>query len=419
MSSRARAERDQAVEQPPAGAVAETRDGRRGGDGVVGEQRLDGARLPLGAQFWRGVREPGRPARQVLGQVEGGERRPCISERHELPQPASPGRGRRPSPAARRANSSLARSGSGVGQPRFLASAASAQKIASGSASGRSADHRFGGRGRDDRGRPAAPARLPERGGELRRLFRVERRLQVGRDGGEALGAERIAGTREDAEGGIDPSRRPEILPGPREGDRVAQRRLVLAPVEQVLRHRGGAFQRQAAAPDAGPRRVGFGDGIERGKRRAGEKQRLGLGILAKRPARARPGGRARQFQRGGLGANHRRNRSRRRRLWPPCGRRKRPTCRPNSMSDNVVLSDAYHSNRTRKCYQNAQNRNMSGGTNIRIKSRFTTARRDASVCVQMLRGWRGLALNPSCEIEWTSTPRRPAERRGFGAPFA
>ena len=40
-----------------------TRDRRRGGDGVVGEQRLDGARLPLGAQFWRGVREPGRAAR--------------------------------------------------------------------------------------------------------------------------------------------------------------------------------------------------------------------------------------------------------------------------------------------------------------------------------------------------------------------
>ena len=79
MSSRARAKRDQALEQAPAGAVAETRDGRRGGDGVVGEQRLDGARLPLGAQFWRGVREPGRAARQVLGQVEGGERRARVS----------------------------------------------------------------------------------------------------------------------------------------------------------------------------------------------------------------------------------------------------------------------------------------------------------------------------------------------------
>src|SRR5208337_4843666 len=46
-----RAKRDQAVEQPPPGAIAETRDGRGGGDGVVGEQRLDGARLPP----WRAV----------------------------------------------------------------------------------------------------------------------------------------------------------------------------------------------------------------------------------------------------------------------------------------------------------------------------------------------------------------------------
>src|SRR5208337_2186610 len=78
------AKRDQAVEQPPAGAVAQARDGRGGGDGVVGEQRLERARLPLGAQFWAHVREPGRPARQVLRQVEGGERRPGVGERNEL-----------------------------------------------------------------------------------------------------------------------------------------------------------------------------------------------------------------------------------------------------------------------------------------------------------------------------------------------
>ena len=65
-------------------------------------------------------------------------------------------------------------------------------------------------------------------------------------------------GNREDAERGIDPSRRPELLAGLGEGDRVAQRRLVLAPVEQVLRHRGGALQGEPAAPDAGPWRVGF-----------------------------------------------------------------------------------------------------------------------------------------------------------------
>jgi hypothetical protein len=73
-------------------------------------------------------------------------------------------------------------------------------------------------------------------------------------------------------------------------------------------------------APDAGPRRVGFGGGIERGKRRAGEKQRLRLGIVAKRPAKAGPGGRAKGFGRDELGANHRSNRSARRRLWPSLG---------------------------------------------------------------------------------------------------
>src|SRR5208337_1655011 len=96
--------------------------------------------------------------------------------------------------------------------------------------------------------------------------------------------------------------------------------RLVLAPFEQVLRHRGGAFQRQAAAPDAGPRRVGFGDGIEGGKRRAGEIEGLGLGMVAKRPAGARPGGGAKGFVRREVDANHRRNRSARRRLWPSFG---------------------------------------------------------------------------------------------------
>ena len=200
---------------------------------------------------------------------------------------------------ARRANSSLASSGSGVGQPRAPGQRGVGAKNRERLGVGLERHDRFGGRGRGDRGRPAAPARLPERGGELRRLLRIERRLQVGGDGGEARGAERIAGASERPEGGVDPSRRPELLPGFREGDRVAQRRLVLAPVEQVLRHRGGAFQRQAAAPDAGPWRVGFGDGIERGQRRAGEKQGLGLGILAKRPARARPGGRAKAVRRG------------------------------------------------------------------------------------------------------------------------
>ena len=70
-----------------------------------------------------------------------------------------------------------------------------------------------------------------------------------------------------------------------REGGRVAEPGFVLAPVEQGLRHRGGAFQRQAASPSAGPRRVGLCDGIERGKRRAGEKRGLALEKVARRPA--------------------------------------------------------------------------------------------------------------------------------------
>ncbi len=108
------------------------------------------------------------------------------------------------------------------------------------------------GRGRGDRGRPAARARLPEGDGELRRLLPPERRLQVGRDRGEALGAERVAGTAKRPERGIDPSRRPERLTGPGEGDGVAQRRFVLAPVQQVLDHRRGALERQAATPAHG-----------------------------------------------------------------------------------------------------------------------------------------------------------------------
>jgi len=80
-------------------------------------------------------------------------------------------------------------------------------------------------------------------GFELRRLLRVERRLQVGRDRGEALGAEGIAAVGERAKRAVDPTRRPERLAGPGEGDRGAQRRLVFAPVEEALDHRGGAFE--------------------------------------------------------------------------------------------------------------------------------------------------------------------------------
>jgi hypothetical protein len=109
---------------------------------------------------------------------------------------------------------------------------------------------------------------------------RVERRHEVGRGGGEPLGADEIAGVAKGAERGIDPSRRPERLARLREGDRVAQRRLVLAAVQELLNDRGGGFDGEAAPPGPGPRRIRPRDGIERGERRAGEKQGLGLGIV-------------------------------------------------------------------------------------------------------------------------------------------
>jgi hypothetical protein len=62
--------------------------------------------------------------------------------------------------------------------------------------------------------------------------LRVERRLQVGCYRAEALGAERVTGTAKRPEGGVDPSRRPKLLPGLGEGDRVPQGRLVLAPAQ-------------------------------------------------------------------------------------------------------------------------------------------------------------------------------------------
>ena len=315
MSSRAAPSEDQALEQARRARFAETRDGRRGGDGVVGEERLERPPLRLGAQFCRGGGEPGRPPRQVLRQIKGGERRSSVAHRGKL-APAGFARARPPSLARGAAREQLAGEERqrrwpaeapgqrGVGRPNR-------QRLGVGLERG----HRSGGRGRADRRRPPAHGRLPERDGQLRSLLRVERRLQVGSDGGEALGAERIAAVGEHAEGGIDPSRRPKLLTRFGEGDRVPERRLVLAPVEQVCGHRGGAFERQAAAPNPSPRRVGSDDGIERRKRRAGEKKRLRLRMLARRAVRARPSGGAGRFEGNGLDANHRANRTGWRRL--------------------------------------------------------------------------------------------------------
>ena len=134
------AERDQAVEQAPAGAVAETRDGRRGGDRVVGEQRLDRA-LP---SPWRAVlarrRRAGPPG--ATGPAPGRGRRappvrklaPRASSSRPRPAAAAVPRPRRGARTARRRAAAAA-----LASSRLLASAASAPKVASGSASARSA----------------------------------------------------------------------------------------------------------------------------------------------------------------------------------------------------------------------------------------------------------------------------------------
>ena len=152
--------------------------------------------LPLGAQFWRGVREPGRAARQVLGQVEGGERRARVAQRHEL-APAGLARARPPSFARGAAQKELAGE-KGHGDRPAEGSSPARRRRTEGERLGVGAqrDHRFGGRGRGDRGRPAGARRPSARAAASSAAFcRVERRLQVGGDGGEALGAERVAGT--------------------------------------------------------------------------------------------------------------------------------------------------------------------------------------------------------------------------------
>src|SRR5208283_4438062 len=167
--------------------------------------------FPLGAQFWAHVREPGRPARQVLGQVEGSERRASISERDQFP-PAGLARPRPPSLAGGAAHKKLAGEerqrrwpAEGFGQRGVGAKKRERLGVAL------ERNHRFGSGGGGDWGGPASRNGLLQGGGEVRRLFRIERRLQVGCDGGQSPGAQEVAGTREDAERGVDPSRRPEL----------------------------------------------------------------------------------------------------------------------------------------------------------------------------------------------------------------
>ncbi len=97
------------------------------------------------------------------------------------------------------------------------------------------------------------------------------------------------------------PSRRSGIGARPGEMQRVAQSRLVLGAAGAQNAGGGGA-ERQALAENAGPGRVFADDGVEAGKRRAGEKGRFGF-VLGRFDG-ARPGGKRRR--RGG-----RRHRSR------------------------------------------------------------------------------------------------------------
>ena len=63
--------------------------------------------FPLARSFGVGVGEPAGAARQVLRQVEGGERRPGVAQRHEL-HPAGLARARPPSLACGAAGEQLA-----------------------------------------------------------------------------------------------------------------------------------------------------------------------------------------------------------------------------------------------------------------------------------------------------------------------
>ena len=73
-----------------------------------------------------------------------------------------------------------------------------------------------------------------------------------------------------------EPSRGSGIAAGPAEVERVAQSGLVFDAAGAAHACRRGA-QGQAAAEDAGPGRVLADDGVEAGKRRAGEKGGFGF----------------------------------------------------------------------------------------------------------------------------------------------
>ena len=306
MSSRA-APRTRGARTAPASAVAETREGAAAETASSASSASSALPLPLPAVLAR----PRELPRGATGRGRGrGRRAPRgISERDELPQPVSPGAAAAP-PPWRVAETARWRGAAAALASRGLASAASAEK---GERLGGGADRhgRRCGRGRGERG-GGSPCRLRGRGGELRRLVPIE-------------GACRSAATATTASDGRD--RRDRTASGTqrrlfprgrdpvrvREGERVVQRRLVSRRASRSWAPRRG-FQGEAGAP--GPAHGGAaGDGVERGQRRAGEKQRLLLGKVAKIPAWTRPSRGAGSVEGNGVDGNLRRNSSRARRL--------------------------------------------------------------------------------------------------------
>ena len=146
-------------------------------------------------------------ARQVVNEVERGERRSGVGERHG-PSSSRPRRGASAGPRWDRRRGVRRRGGeAGTGQFRLLASAASAPKGRA-ARRRRARHHRLGGGRRRDRGRPAPHAGSFRAAASCPALSRVERRCR------SAATAARRSGrngppVRKGAEGGVDLSRRP------------------------------------------------------------------------------------------------------------------------------------------------------------------------------------------------------------------
>jgi hypothetical protein len=147
-----------------------------------------------------------------------------------------------------------------------------------------------------------------------------------------------ITGPAKGPEGVVNATGRPEVLPRLGEGDGVAQRGLVLAPGEQVLRDRRGRFEGEAGPPGAGP--GGSDPATESSAARATPARNRAS--ASESSPKLRPG-RAREVRKGTLGANHNGIVANSGALRHTC----RHTCRPKrrrrrwtTMSDKFQLSD-------------------------------------------------------------------------------